>query len=252
MRFERQGGAALAACCFALLALPALAQPPPEGAKRAPAPAAAGGAKASAPNDLAPTWFGQAITTSDSGMNVTYFWSKEQKLRAETVVLGRKLVTIVNGDRYVAWDGLAQVGLDLGRAKAAIAADAKRERPFGNELERAIAQGAEKVGEEQIQGVDCDVYRITDERGRREVWVLQSGSRLPVRTVVFDRGRGSRIQTDWVNWQRGIPIEDGFFRPESGIRFERKSFEDYTRQAAAGERSGPVPILYIDLLAGGE
>jgi hypothetical protein len=165
-------------------------------------------------------------------------------------VLGRKLVTIVNGDRYVAWDGLAQVGLDLGRAKAAIAADAKRERPFGNELERAIAQGAEKVGEEQIQGVDCDVYRITDERGRREVWVLKGESKLPVRTVVFDRSRGSRIQTDWINWQHGIPIEDGFFSPEGGIAYERHSFEEYSQKVAQGERIGAVPILYIDLLAG--
>jgi hypothetical protein len=235
-------------CYFAASAGAVFAQSVPADARRAPAAAA----KPSDPKDLPPTWYGQAITTTDSGMNVSYFWSKGKKLRAETVVLGRKLVTIVSGERYVAWDGLAQVGLDFGRAPQAVAADAKLARPFGNELSRAIAQGAEKVGEEKVQGVDCDVYRVTDERGRREVWVLKTESQLPVRTVVFDRSRGSRIQTDWINWQHGIPIEDAFFAPEGGIAYERKSFEEYSKLVSAGERVGPVPILFLDLLTGAD
>lgn len=217
-----------------------------------PAPAPPQTAAAAAAKAGPTTWFGQALATSDSGLNVTYFWSKGSKLRAETVVLGHKVVTIVSGERYISYDGLARVGVDLGRSKGAIAADARRARPFGNELERLLAQGAEKVAEEPLQGVRCDVYRITDERGRREVWALSSDSRLPVRVVVFDRARGARIQTDYVNWQTGLAIDDAFFAPEAGIEFERMSFEDYSERVTQGKPVGAVPILYVDLVAGEE
>lgn len=219
-----------------------------------PAPAESKPAAAAAPPRAAqegpPTWFGQALATTDSGLNVTYFWSKGSKLRAETVVLGHKVVTIVNGDRYQSYDGLGRVGIDLGRAKSAIAADRRRLRPFGNELERLLAQGAEKVAEETLQGLPCEVYRITDQRGRREVWALKSESRLPVRVVVFDRSRGARVQTDYIDWQRDLFIDDAFFTPEAGIAFERMSFDEYSKLASEGKAVGSVPILYVDLVAG--
>ncbi len=243
-RMRRGRGAWLASLSAALLLSGA--------ADAQPGAAPPAGPKPGAPAPGPTTWFGQALARSDAGLNVTYFWSKGDELRAETVVLGHKIVTILRGGRYISYDALNRVGIDLGRSKAAIAADAARARPFGNELERLLAQGGEKVGEETLQGVPCEIFRITDERGRREVWALKTGSRLPVRVVVFDRRRGARIQTDYVNWQSGLPIDDSFFAPEAGIEFQRMGFEEYSERVLKGGPVGPVPILYADLLIGDE
>ena len=94
-----------------------------------------------------PTWYAQALATTEIGINVTHFWSKGPKLRAETVILGRRIVTIVNGDSYIAYDVLLRRGIIIGRSAAAIARDAPDRRPFGRELEQILGQGGEKVGD---------------------------------------------------------------------------------------------------------
>ena len=142
------------------------------------------------------TWFAQVIAHSEIGLNVTYFWSKGPMLRAETVVAGHKIVTIVRGDRYYAYDVINQSGISIVRTVAALELDASNRRPFGNELEKLLKQGAEKVREEQVMGRTCDVYRITDRRGRRDVWVTQGETRLPIRVEVWDRKRGTTFATD--------------------------------------------------------
>src|SRR4029450_3514507 len=58
-----------------------------------------------------PTWYAQALARGDAGLNVTHLWSKGASLRAETVVAGHKIVTIVHGDRYYAYDGLTGEGV---------------------------------------------------------------------------------------------------------------------------------------------
>ena len=52
------------------------------------------------------TWYAQALARGAAGLNVTHFWSRGSMLRAETVVAGHKIVTIVNGPWYYAYDGL--------------------------------------------------------------------------------------------------------------------------------------------------
>ena len=196
------------------------------------------------------TWFAQVIAHSEMGLNVTYFWSKGPMMRAETVVAGHKIVTIVRGDRYYAYDVINQRGISIVRMARAIEQDSPRRRPFGNELETLLDQGAEKVREEIVMGRVCEVFRITDRRGRRDVWVTQDSPRLPIRVQVFDRSRGTNFSTDYLNWQSGLHISDDFFEPDPGMQLEDFELEEYYAYSVKNGPAGPVPILYADLIRG--
>jgi len=196
------------------------------------------------------TWFSQVLSHSDAGLNVTYFWSKGAKLRAETVIAGRRVTTIVSGSTYYAYDAVSQNGVAVSRSPKAIATDARGERPFGREFENLLSQGAERIRAEQVMGRACEVFRLTDQLGRRELWVTQDKLRLPVRVVVYRRDTQKTTTTDFVNWLTGLSIADGFFEPESSIAFQRLDFETYIQRSSTGEPIGPVPVLYTDLLVG--
>jgi hypothetical protein len=196
------------------------------------------------------TWYAQALARGVGGVNVTHFWSRGPKMRAETVVAGHKVITIVNGDIYYAYDGLGMEGVAIVRAPLAIAQDAPDRRPFGNEGAALLRQGAEKVREDTVFGRECDVLRRTDRRGRREVWVTRSSPRIPIRIEIFDRKSGRQHYTDYINWQSGLPIPNSFFEPESRVEFKRYTLEEYQLEAAIEQTVGPVPILYLDLLQG--
>src|SRR5436309_3679663 len=99
-----------------------------------------------------PTWYAQALTRGEAGLNVTHFWSKGAMLRSETVVAGHKIVTIVRGERYYAYDGLTGEGLSIRREPATAAADRPDQRPFAREYDILIGQGAELVREETLLG----------------------------------------------------------------------------------------------------
>jgi hypothetical protein len=211
--------------------------------------ATAGSAQQPAPAGTS-TWFSQVLSHSDAGLNVTYFWSKGARLRAETVIAGRRVTTIVSGSTYFAYDAVGQNGIAVTRSPKAIAADAQGERPFGREFENLVSLGAERIRDEKVMGRDCEVFRLTDQYGRRELWVTKDKLRLPVRIIVFRRDTQKTTTTDFLNWLTGLSIADGYFQPESGVALERLDFEDYAKRSATGEPIGPVPVLYTDLLVG--
>jgi hypothetical protein len=196
------------------------------------------------------TWFTEVLAYTAEGLNVSYFWSKGAKLRTETVIAGRLVTTIVSGDTYYAYDAVGQRGIAVARSPKAIAADARGERPFGREFENLVSQGAERVREEQLMGRECEVFRLTDGLGRRELWVTKDKLRLPVRVVVFRRDTGRTMTTDFINWLTGLAIDDGFFAPAQGVALERLDFQSYLQRTSSGEAVGPVPVLYTDLLVG--
>jgi outer membrane lipoprotein-sorting protein len=213
---------------------------------RAEEPAPAGPGSGNGPG----TWFTQTLAYTDLGLNVGYFWSKGAKLRAETVIAGRLITTIVSGDTYYAYDVVGQNGIAVTRSPKAIARDARGERPFGREFENIVALGGERVREETVMGRLCDVFRLTDSVGRREIWVTKDELRLTIRAVVFRRDTGKTMTTDFINWLTGLSIADGFFEPPPGAALERMDYQTYLQRTAAGEAVGPVPILYTDLLVG--
>jgi outer membrane lipoprotein-sorting protein len=197
-----------------------------------------------------PSWYAQTFTRGEAELNVTHLWSLKSKFRAETVARGHKLVTIINGDTYYVYDALAMTGIAIRRAPAALAAESPDRRPFGNEAQALIDQGGEKIREENIAGKRTEVYQITDEDGRRIVWVTQDDRRLPIRMEFFIRKSGSTRYKEYVDWVSGLPVTDAFFEPEPGIQFERFELDEYIENTLAKDSAATLPILYQELLHG--
>ena len=192
------------------------------------AAASAAGEEARAPAEQAaglPTWYAQALGRGNAGLNVTHYWSKGPVLRAETVMSGHRIVTIVKGEWYYAFDELSGRGLAIRRDAGAVARDAPERRPFGNELQVLLDQGAEKVGEEMLWGRLAEIFRITDERGRRELWVTSDDKKLPMRVEIFDRRSGQTGHTEYVVWDASLEIPEAFFEPDPSVELERLEFE---------------------------
>ena len=104
-----------AVACAIALALAGVASAK-EKPQEAPAQKAAAGSS---------TWYAQRITHGDAPVSVEHFWSKGRKLRAEMVVQGMPVLTLVNGETYTIVDPARLVGIAIRRAPEAIAADAK-------------------------------------------------------------------------------------------------------------------------------
>ena len=196
------------------------------------------------------TWYAQALARGDAGLNVTHFWSKGARMRAETVIAGHKVVTLVNGSTYYAYDAITGEGVAIEREKSAIAQDRDDRRPFGNEYERLLELGAEMIEKEEQMGRETGVFRITDDFGRRKLWVTLDDLHLPLRIEIYERASTRRTTTDYVNWQSGLPIEDSFFEPDPRARFEPMNYATYAKRSATEGPVGPVPVLYNSLLSG--
>jgi len=195
-----------------------------------------------------PTWYAQALSRGEAGLNVTHFWSKGAMLRSETVVAGHRIVTIVRGDRYYAYDSLSGEGLAIRREPATVAADRADRRPFAREYEILIHQGAELVREETLVGRRAGIYRVTDAHGRRELWVTQDDQRIPLRVEIFDRDSGEQRTTDYLNWMSDLAIPDSFFTPDSHAMLTEMDYTEYLRRSSEEGTVGPVPVLYLTLL----
>lgn len=229
----------------------------PLGARTQAAGGAAGGgasgdvpkaAKPAKREEGPPTWYAQTLTRGEGGLSVTHFWSKGSKLRAETVVAGHKVVTIVADEWYFAYDGLSKTGLGIRRDPRVVAADRPERRPFGDEFEILVSQGAEQVREENVLGRKAGVFRVTDSAGRRELWVTLDKQQLPIRLEIYDRRSSNRRVVDYMNWQSSLPIPDSFFQPDTSIDLERIELDEYVRRTIATGPVGPVPVLYAKLL----
>jgi len=205
---------------------------------------------AEAAQELPDTWYAQVLAHSEIGINVTHFWSKGRNLRAETVMAGRRIVTIVTADTYYTYDLLVRTGIAVQRAARSVKQDDERTRPFGNEYFSLLRQGAELVRSESLAGRTVEIYQLTDDDGRRRIWVPPDEQRLPLRLQIFRRATAQEFVSDYLNWQRGLPIADEFFHPESGVSMLLMTYQEYIDKQAAREPIGPVPVLYGDLLHG--
>jgi len=195
------------------------------------------------------TWYAERLSSGDSPVRVEHLWSKADRLRAETVFLGHPIVTIVKGDQYVMYDRLTLSGVSIGRSPVAVKQDAGRQRLFGDELDVLIEAGGEKVRSEEISGRSCDLYRLTDGQGRREVCVTQDEIRLPLFRRVWLRNSGKTAEARYLEWSSEIDVGDAYFEPDPRVTLEFVTYEDYIARASK-ERIGPVPPLHRELLHG--
>lgn len=196
------------------------------------------------------TWHVSTYVSGPMGFRVIDYWSKGPWMRANTLVSGHPLTTIVHGERYVVFDAIRGEGLSIRRSPRALAEDATRGRPFGNDLAELIAKGGEKVEDLRFRGEDATVWRLTDDATRRTVWVRRSGGELPIRVEIFERARAQTVTIDYSSWLRGIEIAESFFEAPAQISLRSLDYDAYLESAQSGG-AGPFPVLYPDLLHGG-
>jgi hypothetical protein len=110
-----------------------------------------------------------------------------------------------------------------------------------------MKEGAVKVEESTRSGIDVEIWRITDDQGRRKLWVTSAEPRLPMRLENFIRSAGDTITTDYSDWTRGLEIPDAFFEAPANVQLEEFDYQTFIK--ASAERS-IGPILYPDLLHG--
>jgi hypothetical protein len=189
------------------------------------------------------SWYAERIGTGDSPVRVEHLWSKQAALRSETVFAGHPILTLVKGNRYLIIDRLTRHGISVERSPEAVAEDAGRTRPFGDE------SGGEQVRTEEIGGRSCDLYRLTDGRGRREVCVSQDAEQLPLVERVWNRQSGARAETRYLEWTHKMTIGDAFFEPDPRVTLEHYTYEAYL-EAIAKQRVGPAPPFHPRLLHG--
>ncbi|MEE3331329.1 MAG: hypothetical protein VX246_10705 [Myxococcota bacterium] len=194
------------------------------------------------------TWYGMTISQNVTGFVVTHYWSKGSSMRAEVVVAGRRIVTIVTPTLYYTLDLTRGTGLGIARSDLAKAADATRLRPFGDEYAAILRGGGEFVAEETLAKQSVNMYRLTNDAGRVQVWTTKN-MHLPVRVERWDRKTGDRDHVDYVDWLRGFPIADAFFEPPEGLDLEVVDYPTYVSRAMT-EPMGPAPPLYAHLLHG--
>jgi hypothetical protein len=195
-----------------------------------------------------PGFYATTVGRSTREMVVVQYWSKGPLFRSEIIIAGHPIITVVNGDDYFMWDELTKSGYVVNRTPAAVELDHQRKRPFGLELEDLIADGGEKVRSESLNGIPADVYRITDNAGRRTIWVTADKLSLPLRMETFERRSGRTGHLDWVSWLPGLVIPERFFVPPPDLELQR--FDSYPEYLAAMQQGPvlPAPPLFHYLL----
>ena len=179
---------------------------------------------------------------------IIQYWALGSRLRAEAVVRGQNVVTVVSGEFYYAWNALTNLGYRIRRPPEAIAADAKRSRPFALQLEQILAEGGEKIRDETIEGIEVEVYRVTDEKGRRTLQVQKGPGQIPVRLEAYDRTTGGEWRLDWINWIAGVMIPEPFFEPPSEVKFEQFESYDGYRLRQAEQHVQPGRPFFPELI----
>lgn len=220
----------------------------PSGAAEAPAAAQkpADPEKSAVPG----TWHATVFFSNGETYRIIHYWSAGTSMRAETLISGHPITTIVRGDRYVAFDRLTGEGIDVERSPAAIAADAGRLRPFGIELDELKKGGGERVEATTMSGVPVEVWRLTDDASRRTVWVSQKPPHVPIRAETFVRGSSQTLVFDYSSWRFDLEMPAAFFTLPGDAQIDRYGHAEFL--AKSGQQPiGRAPILYPDLLYGG-
>jgi outer membrane lipoprotein-sorting protein len=240
----RSASAALAALVALLVASFALSSAAAE------VPAAAESRASSEKSALPGTWHATVFFSNGETYRIIHYWSAGTSMRAETLISGHPITTIVRGDRYVAFDRLTGEGIDVERSPAAIAEDHGRLRPFGIELDELKKGGGERVEETTMSGVPVEVWRLTDDSSRRTVWVSQKAPHVPIRAETFVRGSSQTLVFDYSSWRFDLELPAAFFGLPSDAQIDRYGHAEFVAKSAQ-EPIGRAPILYPDLLYGG-
>lgn len=194
------------------------------------------------------SWYAQAVSDGANGITTTHFWAKGRSLRALTILRSRPIITMVHRDWYYVLDELGGKGIAIQRGTQALREDASGMRPFGMESTLIVQQGAEKVRTETLHDQVVDVWRLTDEKARREVWTAEDRPDIPLMVEVFDRAASEKRTIRYIDWAWEMKIPERFFRPDARFVLERMSYEEYLRRTT--EKNVYLPVFYSSLLHG--
>ena len=198
----------------------------------------------------AQTWHAERLTAGGGAPpRVERLWSKGAWLRAEVTFGGHPIQTFVKGDRYVIVDAMTGKGISIQRSPKSVAADASRGRPFGQEQKAITSAGGEKVKTEGQGSGACDLYRLTDQAGRREVCVSTGEDKVPLVARIWNRQSGAESEIQYLAWAKDVPAEDAFFAPDPRVQLESFTTDAYLEKARQGA-VGPAPVMYPELLLG--
>jgi hypothetical protein len=245
---------ARAVCCaLSLVASDVAADAGAAERRSAPAPVAQAQAEpGGSDRKRVQSWYAATVAEDEKrSFLMVHFWSKGPLFRSDAIIAGRRIVTIVDRTSYYILDSASGTGVAIERSAAAVAQDEDRGRPFGNELRKLLIEGGELVDTEESPHGPLDVYRVTDERGRRTLWMSTQQPPLPLRIQTYDRATATTGRVDYVNWRQGMRIWDEFFAPDPRIELERISYAQY-KQRAGRRPIGPAPVLYRQLLHGSD
>ncbi|MEZ4333933.1 MAG: hypothetical protein R3F35_19445 [Myxococcota bacterium] len=195
------------------------------------------------------TWHATAFVSGMGGYRIIQYWSEGPAMRAETVIGGHPIATLVQGDRYAVVDRMTGKALEVVRSPRALAEDAARLRPFAFEYDEIRSAGGEKVEETTLSGVEVEVWRVTNDLGRRTVWRAREEPRVPLRVETFVRATSQTIKIDYSGWGFDLEIPESFYALPPGLEVERLSYDAFLAKSRVGP-VGPAPILYPDLLHG--
>lgn len=193
--------------------------------------------------------YASVFVSGRSGYRIIHYWSDQSKMRAETLIGGHPITTIVRDDQYLVFDRLTNKGLAITRAPAAKSDQAKRGRPFGNDWQEIRDAGGELVEETKLAGADVEVWQLTNSNGSQKVWVTKDAARVPLKVETYDRKSSNTVTQDYSNWTVELEMPAAFFEAAPNVNFERYSYEDFVAKARK-EPVGTVPVLYPDLLHG--
>ena len=194
-------------------------------------------------------WYVSTVVSGRGGYRITHLWSRGAKMRSETMMGSHPITTIIRGNRYWVYDGLTGEGVEIERSPQAIAEDRQRARPFGNDLDDLRRAGGERVETSELSGIPVEVWRVTNKKGRRTVWVTASEPGLPLRVENFDRETSESATLSYSNWTSPSEIPDRFFEPPQGLRIEHFEYDVFARRPNQNG-VGPLPILYPVLIHG--
>jgi hypothetical protein len=193
------------------------------------------------------SWYTEILLTGGAAPTIEHLWSKGPWMRSEVVVGGQPIVQLVKGNRYVIYNRIQREGIAIQRSPRAIANDAAGKRPFADDRDRIVAAGGERVASSEIGGQKCDVYRVTDNDGRRETCVTDKG--LPVHTEMWQRSSGKSTSANYLSWASHVPVTDAFFDADPGVAITEYGYDQYLSEVAKGP-VGPAPPLHSYLLHG--
>lgn len=167
-----------------------------------------------------------------TGSSLAKVWMKSPTVfRMEKIAKGQKIIIIANGSNIWMVNMARKEALKSSQPPAVLAQLNRVGRVMGADLNGFVKSGAKKVGQENIDGIKCDLYRRKETNGGvLSLWVMPGADQLTRRQLVTGNiqaplapGKPAtthalRMMTDFNRWQIGKPMAASLFTAPQGVK----------------------------------